>query len=293
MRFYNAEIRSASNGEMLVEGYVNVTGSQSRILGKGAERFIETIQKGAFKRALDNRTHDIDFLAEHNNNLILASTRNGSLELVEDSKGLFMSAKITPTTWGTDYYKLIDSGILSNMSFGFRTIKDNWSVGKDGIYQRDVLELELYEVSVVREPAYLQSSISSRDLLGGEEIPQNIVKEKKNMEDMKELMTMFVDGIRSLDERMKNVESAVAVRSAEPQKDEAPEVVPAENVEDQKAEPTQEPTPEDETVKEPVVEEVEEPTKVEEPIEQPTEEKSEERSFDMEKIREAFNQLKG
>lgn len=278
LRYYDAEIRSTADGEMIVEGYVNMTGTQSRVLGSGADKFVETIQKGAFRKALKNRSFDIDFLAEHNKKLILASTRNGSLELTEDRKGLFMSAKITPTTWGLDYYKLIESGILTNMSFGFKTIKDDWRVDKDGIYQRIVLELELYEVSVVREPAYLQSSISSRDLLAGEEIPQQIKEEKTNMENMKELMTAFVEGIRSLDERMKSVESAVATRS-EALVPEVAEIVTPE-------------APKEDEVKEPVVPVTpEEPVVPQEPVE--PENKEEERSFDMTQIREAFDLLKG
>ena len=72
------------------------------------------------------------------------------------------------------------------MSFGFRTIKDNWKSTNSGVYERTIEELELFEVSVVRDPAYSQSTISARgiDLVTEVEIPTNIEhkEEKINMD---------------------------------------------------------------------------------------------------------------
>ena len=100
-----------------------------------------------------------------------------------------MEAKIVPTSYGRDYFSLINSEILQNMSFGFRTIKDNWKSTNSGVYERTIEELELFEVSVVRDPAYSQSTISARgiDLVTEVEIPTNIeIKEEKNIMDKTE-----------------------------------------------------------------------------------------------------------
>lgn len=297
MRFYDAEIRSIADEGMIVEGYVNVTGSDSRILGNGNERFIEVIEKGAFKNALKNAKNDIDFLAEHNNKLILASTRNESLTLKEDKKGLYMKAVIANTSWGKDYFELIKSGILRNMSFGFKTLDDDWSIGENNVYKRVVKELELYEVSVVREPAYLESSISSRDLLCGEVIPENIVKENEQMNEMKEMFTALVEGIRSFNDRLANLEQ----RHAE----EVPAVEVTEEVKPvEAAEPAAELEAKDTEVEveaeaaeekpadEPEVIAADEPEAI---VEEPVVENKEERKFDfdMNEIRKAFEILKG
>lgn len=155
-------IENDYEGKLIVSGYVNETGKQSHLLGN-KKKFKETIQKGAFTRAL-SKGNDVHFLAEHDENKILASTRNGSLTLKEDEKGLLMTAEISNTSYGRDYHTLIKDGILRNMSFGFSVDKDNWNRGNDGTYTRDISDLTLYEVSVVTNPAYPQSTISARGL---------------------------------------------------------------------------------------------------------------------------------
>ncbi|MDN4493362.1 phage major capsid protein [Ureibacillus aquaedulcis] len=179
LRVQSVELTSNEDGSMTVSGYVNKTNQFSNVLGT-TKKFKEKIAKGAFHRAIQNAQKDIDFLAEHNNKKILASTRNGSLELREDDKGLFMSATIAPTSWGKDYYELIKCGILKNMSFGFRTVKDNWRNISPGLFERTIEELELFEVSVVRDPAYSNSTIAARGIdLVEKVVPLNIQNEKK------------------------------------------------------------------------------------------------------------------
>src|SRR5699024_4907189 len=115
---------NSDDGELTVSGYVNKPGELSEMLGN-TKKFREKISPGAFKRAVENRSRDIDFLAEHDSNKVLASTRNDSLELREDDEGFFMSAKISQTTYGKDYYQLIKDNLVSSMSFGFRSLKDS------------------------------------------------------------------------------------------------------------------------------------------------------------------------
>jgi HK97 family phage prohead protease len=186
------EIRAINSDSqsMVVSGYVNKTGQPSQILNSGGRQFRETIQKGAFQRAVSSASSDIDFLAEHDNSKILASTKNGSLVLQEDDTGLKMTATIANTTWGQDYYQLIKSGILSNMSFGFRATDEQWDRGSDGIFERQVLDLCLLEVSVVKNPAYLQSEIQTMsnrglDLVKVVQIPNELLEAEKrdNMND--------------------------------------------------------------------------------------------------------------
>nr|WP_273123926.1 HK97 family phage prohead protease [Bacillus weihaiensis] len=163
LRIAKAKLETNSNEVLKVSGYVNKTEQLSEVLGV-SKRFKEKVSKGAFDRAIKNTTKDIDFLVEHDSKKILASTRNGSLQLREDGQGLFMSATIVPTSWGKDAYEMINSGIFKNMSFGFRTIKDTWKQVESNLYERTIEELELFEVSVVKNPAYSQSTIAARSI---------------------------------------------------------------------------------------------------------------------------------
>jgi HK97 family phage major capsid protein/HK97 family phage prohead protease len=179
LRVKDAELRANKDDSLTVSGYVNKTGQWSEILGV-TKRFKEKIAKGAFSSAIKKAKNDIDFLAEHDSKKILASTRNGSLNLTEDEQGLFMSAVITPTSYGRDYYELIKSGIHRNMSFGFKTVRDSWKNIGSGLFERTIEELELFEVSVVKDPAYSQSTIAARGIALVEEveIPAEASREK-------------------------------------------------------------------------------------------------------------------
>lgn len=167
-----------SSGDLIVSGYVNQTEQLSEVLGT-TKKFREKIVRGAFARAIE-KAKEIDFLASHDNTKVLSSTRNGSLTLKEDETGLFMEARITPTSYGKDTYELIKSGIIKNMSFGFRAIKDSWSRINNEII-RTVEELELFEVSAVKNPAYAQSSLSARSIdLIQVEVPDEISENYEN-----------------------------------------------------------------------------------------------------------------
>jgi len=205
LRVANAKLDANQDGSLKVSGYVNKTEQLSEVLG-GAKRFVEKIAKGAFAQAIKNAT-EIDFLAEHDSKKILASTRNGSLALREDEQGLFMSATITPTSWGKDYYALIQSGILQNMSFGFRSVRDSWKALGNGLYERTIHEMELFEVSVVKDPAYSQSTIAARgiNLVEEVEIP-SLAETKKEEEKLKMEKTEFRYGYQNEKELRKETE---------------------------------------------------------------------------------------
>ena len=198
LRFNDFHVEPYDDDSLKVSGYVNRTDQPSRILGK-SRKFIEKISKGAFTRALSSRSKDIDFLAEHDEKRLLASTRNGSLKLTEDENGLYMEAIITPTSWGKDTYQLIKSGLYKNMSFGFRSIKDEWRKIKGNLFERTIRELELFEVSVVKEPAYLSSTIEARGInVDSVEIPNEEITEEKDMNE-------------TIEEKLKSIEEQISI----------------------------------------------------------------------------------
>lgn len=187
LRTIEVELTSQTeSGDLVVSGYVNQTNQWSQPLGR-EKRFIERIMPGTFQRALD-KGNDIMFLAEHDNNKLLASTQSGTMTLREDDKGLFMSAKISPTSWGKDYHQLIKDGLLRSMSFGMGVTADKWEKRNDGTFERSISDLTLAEVSVVRNPAYVQSSIAARSIELIEDPTKNMEEPKMNKEkELKEL----------------------------------------------------------------------------------------------------------
>ena len=209
------ETRMSSNGDMLVSGYVNMTNQLSYELGH-IDKFVEKISPGAFTRAINRATNagqDIDFLAEHDDTLVLASTKNGTLSLSEDETGLFMEARIINTSSGRDYYEMIKSGIITNMSFGFYSLEDDWRSVRSDLYERTINELDLFEVSAVRRPAYAASTISGRGLdLSNDEVPENI-KEEFQMENRSH-EELLLEAIQNLTEEVRELRSAYGKEEA-------------------------------------------------------------------------------
>jgi HK97 family phage prohead protease len=144
VRTNHIELRAIGDG-MTFEGYAAVFNSQSEDLG-----FREIIKPGAFRKSLRGR-HRMMLLWNHDASQPLASTRNGSLKLTEDDRGLKVSAQLPDTTLGRDIAELVRTGVIDAMSFGFQVKKDSWSA--DGT-TRTLEEIALHEVSLVSFPAY-------------------------------------------------------------------------------------------------------------------------------------------
>jgi hypothetical protein len=153
-----AEIRAVpetEDGTMVIEGYAIVFESPATHYG-----FTEIIDRNALIGA---DMSDVPMRYNHNDTwLILARTRNGSLQMMVDDKGLLIRAELIDTQANRDIYKSVQAKLLDKMSFAFRTEKDEWDYEND---VRRVLQIKkLFDVSVVDTPFYDDTSIYARAL---------------------------------------------------------------------------------------------------------------------------------
>ena len=142
--FSNMEVRASEDGTKLV-GYAAVFDSPSEPLP-----FTEFVRRGAFTKTLNDGA-DVRLLIDHEG-VPLARTKSGTLVLTEDDRGLLVESDLDPMN--PDAARLISAlrrGDISQMSFAFRTVKDNWS---DDRRTRELREVQLFDVSVVTFPAY-------------------------------------------------------------------------------------------------------------------------------------------
>ncbi len=150
-----SELRALEDNkdEMIIEGYAAVFDSITD-LGWCKEKIART----AFTNCI---MQDCVMKYNHNDScLILARTRNKSLELIVDDKGLKVRAYLLDTTQNRDIYKMIKAGLLDKMSFAFAVRKQEWDYEND---IRTILEIEqLFDVSVVDVPAYDSTEIYAR-----------------------------------------------------------------------------------------------------------------------------------
>lgn len=120
----------------------------------------EIIDRSAFTRTLSEKP-DVYALIGHDPSRILGRTKNGTLSLSIDERGL--KCIITPvmTRDAEDTLKLIASGCIDAMSFGFKVVKQAFGYA-DGKTTRRITDLELHEVSCVAFPANENATLSLR-----------------------------------------------------------------------------------------------------------------------------------
>jgi HK97 family phage prohead protease len=148
-RVFTNEFEVREDGEgMTLTGYAARFNEPSEPLP-----FIERIKPGAFKRSINSR-NDIKLLWNHNTDMVLGSTRAGTLTLKEDEVGLRVVASLPDTSYGRDAKVSIQRGDVTGFSFGFTVPAggDSWSA--DGS-ERTLKSVRLMEVSTgVAFPAY-------------------------------------------------------------------------------------------------------------------------------------------
>ena len=155
------EVRALENEEkMIVEGYAAVFDEPTDF-----GYYIEVIQRGA----LDNcDMSDVCMKYNHEDTvLVMARTRNNSLQLSIDDHGLKVYAELLDTTSNRDIFKAIKAGLLDKMSFAF-TIEEavwEWFEGEENKKEiRTITKIDkMFDVSVVDFPAYDQTEIYARN----------------------------------------------------------------------------------------------------------------------------------
>ena len=136
--------------------------------------FKERIAPGAFADSLGN---DVRALFNHNPDLILGRTKAGTLALEEDKRGLRVEIDPPDTQVARDLMESVKRGDISQMSFGFFTLDDDFERKRDGTIIRTLKKVDLFDVSPVTFPAYPQTKIAMRSLgtfLAGEPKPENV-----------------------------------------------------------------------------------------------------------------------
>ena len=149
------ETRESEDG-LFIEGYFSVYNSTYE-LWPGAT---ESVAPGAFENTLGG---DIRALIDHETRLVLGRNKSGTLELREDSHGLWGRVKINPNDQdAVNLYERVKRGDVDQCSFGFDIVKEDTEVRDDGSVHWTIREVKLYEVSVVTFPAYTETSVSAR-----------------------------------------------------------------------------------------------------------------------------------
>lgn len=140
----------------IIEGYFSVFNSIYD-MGYG---MTESIAPGAFSKSMSN---DIRALINHDSTLVLGRTSAHTLELREDSHGLWGRITINPKdSDAMNLYERVKRGDVNQCSFGFNIVSEETEFRDDGSCHWTITEADVHEVSCVTFPAYEDTAISAR-----------------------------------------------------------------------------------------------------------------------------------
>jgi HK97 family phage prohead protease len=166
------EVRAQAGSAATIEGYASAT-EQGYEMWDWAGPYTEVVRSGAFGKTLSENPQT-QLLLNHGG-LSMAYTRAGTLRLAEDSTGLTIAADLnTSRTDVRDMVTAIEDGNVDEMSFAFRTTRQQWSPDYD---QRDILEVDIHrgDVSVVNFGANPATSVQAMRAL---QVPVGVQRSK-------------------------------------------------------------------------------------------------------------------
>lgn len=139
------------NDKMEIKGYAVVFNSPETY------GYTEVISEHALDEA---DMSDVVLRYNHNDSfMVLARTRNKSLSLEKDEKGLMIDATLQDDiTDHRNIYNAIKSGLIDKQSFAFSVEEDEYDYDTD---TRTITKIgKLYDVSVVDQPFYNATDVS-------------------------------------------------------------------------------------------------------------------------------------
>ena len=159
VRMINTDFTTREDGdELTIEGYFAVFNSVYQITSS----LSESIVPGAFTEALGG---DVRALVNHDTTLVLGRNTANTLELREDSHGLWGRVRINPNdSAAVDSYERIKRGDVDGCSIGFDIAEEETEYRDDGSIHWTIKKVNpLYEVSVCTFPAYEQTNVQARE----------------------------------------------------------------------------------------------------------------------------------
>ena len=116
----------------------------------------DIVEKGAFKKTIQERLPKnlIKVLWQHYDPMGVPK------HMEEDSKGLYVVAKVSKTRENLDRLQLMKDGVVDRLSIGYEVIKREVEETEDGKQVRRLKELKLYEFSPVTFPANEEAVIT-------------------------------------------------------------------------------------------------------------------------------------
>lgn len=148
----------AREGRRSIGGYAAVWNRFSQNLGG----FVERYDPAFFNKSRGDGFPEVICRYNHDDNMLLGSTRGRTLQLSLDDLGL--DYEVVPPESRRDILELVERGDISKSSCAFRTIEDDWGMSEQGFPLRTLLSGQLIDTAPVTQPAYLDTTAGLRSL---------------------------------------------------------------------------------------------------------------------------------
>ena len=155
-------VEDQGDEKRIVTGYASTFDEPYVLYDGDGWKYLEVVDRGAF----DNTDMSDVIMQYDHRGRVFARTRNNTLTVAPDDKGLFIEADLGGTEIGRELYEEIRGGYTDRMSFGF-TVNgevEEYQKTEEGValYIRHITSVEkLYDVSAVSLPANDGTSIEA------------------------------------------------------------------------------------------------------------------------------------
>lgn len=159
VRTFPIELRAATleGAGRIVEGRCVPYGVAAEVCDPGGEPYREVFHPGAFARAVRAPSR-VDLRYRHGGGL--ADWIGRALSFAETDEGLDGSFRVLPGVFGDQALTLVDEGMLTGLSVGFRALGRRELRDGSGAVIRDRCHLE--EVSLVPQGAFAGAAVTGR-----------------------------------------------------------------------------------------------------------------------------------
>lgn len=158
-RMICTEFKTREDGESnpVISGYFAVFNSNYEI----ASGMTESIAPGAFEEAISG---DVRALVNHDTTLVLGRNKANTLDLREDSHGLWGEVRINPNdSAAMDLYERVKRGDVDGCSIGFDIAEEETEFRDNGDVHFTIKKvMPLYEISACTFPAYQETNVNAR-----------------------------------------------------------------------------------------------------------------------------------
>lgn len=206
------EVKDVDAKKGIVEGYFSAFGS--------VDSDGDVMMPGAFKRSIQDWGPEGKGRIKHLLNHDPSKPLGKIMELKEDSYGLYYRSQVGKHQLGTDFVKMVESGLISEHSIGFQTLRE-----QKGSDYNEIHDVKLYEGSSLTAWGANENTplIGMKSLNDVEEIKEQIKSFEKfvrNSDVSDETIELCIIKVRQLAQALELMSSTQQEKSVEQPKEE-------------------------------------------------------------------------